>query len=275
MNRRSFRFAPFLVFAVSVLTAVGAVAQNLNLAGGDSPIEVYADNGIEWQQERLVFVARGNARAIRGEVTVFGDELRAYYRETPDGKTEIRRLDAVGKVRIQSPEGIAYGGKAVYDVDNAIMVMTGGKLKLITPTDRITADDQIEYWERKQMAVARGNAVAVRENKRLRADVLAAYFRKNKAGESKIFRVDAFDRVRVKTDKDTATSDRGVYNVESGIATLTGSVKIKRGRNVLNGCSAEVNLNTGISTLHSCPRTAGQPKKRVRGVLIPGSGRKQ
>jgi lipopolysaccharide export system protein LptA len=66
---------------------------------------------------------------------------------------------------------------------------------------------------------------------------------------------------------DTVSADRGVYNVASGIATLTGTVQIIRGRNRLNGCRAEVNLNTGISKLFSCPQTRGT--KRVRGVLQP------
>jgi len=74
-----------------------------------------------------------------------------------------------------------------------------------------------------------------------------------KKGENKIYRIDAFDSVKIVTDKDTATSDRGVYNIESGIATLTGSVKLVRGKNVLKGCSAEINLNSGISKLYSCP----------------------
>jgi hypothetical protein len=44
-----------------------AFAQSLNFGGGasDLPIEIYADDGIEWQQENLVFLSRGNARAVR------------------------------------------------------------------------------------------------------------------------------------------------------------------------------------------------------------------
>ncbi|HJN24507.1 MAG TPA: hypothetical protein QGG18_02235, partial [Rhodospirillales bacterium] len=70
------------------------LAQGLNFGSGDSdvPIEVYADEGIEWQQDTLTFLARGNARAIRGDVTVHGDELHAFYRKLPDGGSEIWRL---------------------------------------------------------------------------------------------------------------------------------------------------------------------------------------
>ena len=258
-------FWVFLIFSVYLAAAGDLRAQSLNFGAGDTPIEIFADNGIEWQQENLLFVARGNARALRGGVDVNADELRAFYRETGKGETEIWRLDALGKVRIKSGEGTAYGTHAVYDVDAGILTITGKGLKLVSGDDWLTARDQLEFWEAKQMAVARGKAVAKREKKTLNAEVLAAYFRKDKKGDTKIYRVDAFDNVNIVTDQDKATSDRGVYNVESGIATLTGSVKIIRDKNVLRGCSAEVNLNTGISRLHSC----AQGGTRVKGVILP------
>ncbi len=247
-----------------------ALAQSLSLTGGDAdtPIEIYAEDGIEWQQENQLFLARGNARAVRGEVEVRADVLTAYYRETPDGRTDIWRLNADGGVRISSPGEKAYGEKGVYDVDNGILVLSGGRLRLVTKEEEITADKQLEYWEKKQMVVARGNAFAVSKDKRLRAEVLAAYFRKDKNGKFAIYRVEAFDNVRIMTGKDNAKADRAVYNVQSGIATLTGSVKIFRGGNQLRGCRAEINLNTGISKLFGCgPRgSGGQP---VRGVIQP------
>jgi len=273
---RSSMRSPAVLAVVGILAGILALiaparvglAQGLNF-GGDSgkPIEIFADNGIEWQQENLIFLARGNARAVRGPVTVFADELRAYYRENPDGATDIWRLDANGKVRIETQGETAFGEKAVYQIDDGILVISGGRVRLVTGGDEITADKQIEYWEKKQMAVARGNALAVRKGKRLRADVLAAYFRVDKNGENKLYRVDAFDRVKIVTDKSTATSNRAVYNVESGIATLTGSVKLVRGNSVLTGCSAEVNLNSGVSKIFSCPATTGGPRKRAQGVL--------
>jgi len=240
-------------------------AQSLNFGAGNSPIDIVADDGIEWQQDKLVFVARGNARAVRGNVEVNADELQAFYREAGKGATEIWRLDAIGHVRISSGEGTAYGSHAVYNVDAGILTVTGNNLRLVSGSDLLTAVGQLEYWEKKQMAVARGKAVATRDKKTLNADVLAAYFRKDRHGDTKIYRVDAFDHVQIDTDRDRAVSDRGVYNVESGIATLTGSVKIIRDSNVLQGCSAEVNLNTGVSRLQSC----AQGGTRVEGTILP------
>lgn len=269
-------FIAVILGPITALTGRSAFAQSLNFSSGgsDVPIEIFAENGIEWQQESLIFLARGDARAVRGEVEVRADLLRAYYRKSETGATVITRLDAEGNVKISTPGEKAYGNKGIYDIENAILVLSGGKVRYVTGTDEITADDQIEYWEKKQMAVARGNAVATREDKRLRANVLAAYFRNNEKGKSSVYRIEAFDNVQIATDKDQAVSDRAVYNVESGIATLTGSVKIIREQNELNGCSAEVNLNTGVSKLFSCP-AAVQGGDRVRGFIKPQSGKKK
>lgn len=260
--------------AAAIMMAIGfwgspGGAQGLNVTGTSNnlPIEVQADDGIEWQQDQQVFLARGNARATRGEVSVHSDLLRAFYRKKEAGGTEIFRLEAVGSVKIVSTGETAYGDTAVYDVDKEIMVLNGKNVRLVTAEDTITADQQLEYYDAKQMAVARGNAVAVRADRKIRTDVLVAYFHKDAAGKTKVSRVDAFDNVHIVTAQDNVWADRGVYNVDSGIATLTGAVKLVRGENTLVGCSAEVNLNTGISKLKSCD---GQ-QRGVRGLLQPST----
>ena len=224
-----------------------------------------------------MFTARGNARAVRAEVQVFADLLRAFYTEKEGGGTEVRRLEAEGHVRIKSPGETAYGDFGVYEMSQAVLVLRsnpGKRVKLVTAEDEVTADQQLEYWEAKHLAVARGNALAVHEGKQLRANILTAHFANNKDGKSRIQRVEAFDNVRITTEDDVVTSDRAVYNVDSGIVTLFGSVKITRGANQLNGCEAEVNLNTGKSKLKSCSsEIAGG--KRVQGLLKAGNARKK
>ena len=241
-----------------------AVAQGVGLPGqsSDKPIEINAEQGIEWQQRNKVYIARGNARAAQGDVAVYGDVLTAYYRDTDGGETEIWRIDAEGNVRIVTPTQRAYGDKAVYGVDNGVLVLTG-KVRLDTETDRITARDSIEYWEKRNLAVARGNAVAIRGGNRLRADVLTAHFAKDKKGKARVRQVDAFDNIVITTPDEIIRSNRGIYDVETGIATLTGSVKITRGTNQLNGAHAEVNLNTGVS------RIFGRGRGGVQGIFTP------
>lgn len=126
--------------AAVLLGAGPLLAQSLNFgSGSDEPIEINAEQGIEWQQENLVFLARGKAVAKRGEVRVHADILRAYYREKEGGGTDIWRLDAKGNVRITSPGEIATGEEAVYDVDNSTLVLKGGRqVRLKTRQDTIS-----------------------------------------------------------------------------------------------------------------------------------------
>ncbi len=252
-----------LAVSIALLT-FPAGGQGIGLPGQDkkSPIEITADDGIEWQQETKVYIARGNARARQKDVVVHGQVLKAYYRELPEGGTQIWRIDADGDVRIVSPTQTAYGDKAVYDVDNGVLVLTG-TVKLVTETDRITARESLEYWEKRNLVVARGDAVAIRGDNRLRADILTAHFKIGRDGKSRIHRIDAFDNVLVSSPTEIATGNQGVYNVKTGIAILSGSVKITRGENQLSGEYAEIDLNSGVSRLF------GSAKQRVQGYFAP------
>ena len=236
----------------------------------DKPIEVYAHEGIEWDQNAETYIARGNARAIQGDVTVYGSVLTARYRKVADGGSEIWRLDADGKVRIESPKGTVYGDKAMYDIDTSILVVTGNNLKLVTPKETVTARDSLEYWQLKEMFVARGNALAVLEERKrkIKADILTAHSRKDENDETKVYRVDAFGSVLITTPTDIARGENGVYFVDTGVATLTGSVKITRDDNQLNGEIAEMNMNTGISRILAGAKKGGEFKP-VRALIIP------
>src|SRR5215831_17008656 len=159
-------------------------AQGLSLGNVSEarPIEISADGGIEWHQDAQVYIARGNAMAKRGTTEVHADALTAHYRPNKGsgGETEIYRLNADGHVTIKGERQTVVGDHAVYDVDQQIGVVTGKDLKMTTATDMVTARDSLEWYDQKQIAVARGDAVAVREVKRIRADVLTAHMTKEK-----------------------------------------------------------------------------------------------
>jgi len=80
------------------LASAQAVAPGDNL-----PIQIEADSGIEWQQDAHLYIARGNAVAIRGPGEIHADTLIAHYREAKGGgntgaNTEIYRVEAEGHV---------------------------------------------------------------------------------------------------------------------------------------------------------------------------------
>lgn len=245
--------------ALAFVLSAPAFAQSVVSKGGDAPVEITADDGIEWQRDAKAYVARGNARAARDGVEVLADTLTAFYRDGKDGSgQEIFRIDADGNVRVRSKSEKAFGDKGVYHVDQAVFVLVGKNLRLETGDARITARDTLEYWDTRQLAVARGEAIVTGSKGHLRADILTAHM--GKGTKRDIRQIDAFGNVLVSSGTEIARGDEGVYNPNTEIATLCGNVKITRGKNQLDGKCAEVNLKTGNSRLVGGNR-------RVKGLI--------
>lgn len=267
--------------AAALLAPVGAAAQGLSMStGGDNPITVTAEQGIEWHREAKEYHAKGNATAERAGITLRADTLIAHYREkggagegnggsgVGGGKTEIHMLEAVGNVIISSPTETAYGDRGRYDADTGVAVLIGKDLRLITEDEIVTARDALEYWDKKQIAVARGDAKVERPEESLEAETLVLRFTRKPDGSLDARRVDAIGNVKIVTPTEVAFGDEGVYDVPSRIATLVGNVRITRGENQLNGSRAEVNLETGISRLIGGPDDRLN-RGRVNGLLVP------
>lgn len=251
----------FLALICNPARSQGVISQSFN---SKKPLKIYANNGIEWRQNDRIFIARGDARAVRDHFELRADRLRALYIVEPNNDVRITQINANGKVHISTPDETAVGETGVYDLEKSIMVLSGGKVQLETKTDTITADGQLEYWEGKQMAVARDNAVVIREGRRLRADVLVAYFQPVKGNKkNRIDYIEAFDNVQINIDKDVITAKHGVYKLRSSIITLSGDVKLIREEEQLSGCTATINLKTNVRQLKSC-RDKG---KKVKGIL--------
>ena len=279
-----------------------AAAQGIDMSSG-GPVDVTARGGFEWRETEQQVVAEGDARATRGAVTVLADRLVARYRKKPGttpepapgkpadaasgapdaGQNEVYRLEAEGHVRILTATDEALADHAVYDIDQAVLVLTGKALKLTTPQQTLTARDSMEYWSQRRMAVGRGDAVVLTSDaRRLQADTLVAYTKPPEATvvkaaadakplaagnpvatSGKLDRVEAFGNVEVRTVADIVRGERGVYVPDTGIARVVGHVRITHGPNQLNGPAADVNMKTGVAHMLSSP--AG----RVEGLLVP------
>lgn len=266
------RLWPFVALAVLVLASPPpAAAQGLiGSQGSKGPLEVTADRGIEWQRAEKLYIARGNARAARDDFELYADVLTAHYREHATGKTEVFKIVAIGQVKIVSPGETVYADKGVYEVDSGLVLLHGDDLRLETDKDLVRARDSLQFWEFQQVAVARGDAMARRDDQEIRADVLTAYFRPGADGRLEMSTVKADGDVRVTTATEFASGDGGVYYVAEQLATLNGGVRISRGESIMSGEYAEVDLASGVSRLLGAP--PGQPgDARVRGVVVPDS----
>jgi lipopolysaccharide export system protein LptA len=286
------------LLALGLVLLVGwagpVAAQSIDFANQPGvPVEVYADKGLELSQDAKTVIARGNARAVRGRVTVTADTLIAHYRErkttgkpaadagkaapvavkpgdeTAQGNSEVWRLEADGHVHIFTASQQAFADHADYNIDDAVAVLTGKNLRLVTAKETVTARDSLEYWENRQQAVARGKAVAIQGDKRIQGDVLVADYGQDQQKHTVLRHASGFGNVIMSTPNEIVKGDRADYDPQAGLVTITGAVKLTRGENQLDGGYAVVNLNTGISRLY--PTAPGQTggDARVKGLLSP------
>jgi lipopolysaccharide export system protein LptA len=305
-----------LSLSVSGLPAP-AFSQAINMSQG-GPITVTSQGGIEWRQVQQEVIATQDAKAVRGNVTVTADQLIAHYRKKAgspsqpaapagtgasagagpsdgiEGNNQIYLLEAQGDVHIFTSTDRAVGDHGAYDLDQAVLVLTGHDLRLTTPSYVVTSRDSLEYWSNQHMAVARGDAVLVTNTgRRVAADVLVAYTDSGPASgataqgagaapavqtaaaatpggtdpadpaSGKLKLVDAIGHVVILTATDIVQGDRAVYDPGLNMARIAGHVHITRGQNELVGSEALVNMQTGVSRLLSLSQD------QVKGLIMP------
>ena len=274
-----------LAGSIAATATTTTQAQSLKLEGTDRPIEVTAEKGFELQQDNQRVIARGNARAIQGDVTVTGDELIADYRTKAGGAREVYRVFASGNVSMKSSTETATGDSAIYDFDKGVLVLEGKLVTLANPEGSVTAHSALQYWSIERVAVAEGAAVAEdKEKRRLHADKLIAFFREEAAAlprgsvvlpnsQGDITLLQGFGNVRMETAKEIVRGDRGTYNLETGIATLDGGVKFTQNNSQLSGGFAVVNVKGGTTRIFGSAREAGmqgvRESARVSALIAP------
>ncbi len=237
------------------------------------PLEITADESLEWFRGEKKLIARGNAKASQETSSIEATTLSANYRDGVEGRFEISEMTAEENVIIRSQSSTAYGEKATYNIDDNLAIMTGDNLRMISADQVVTAQDRFEYHVTKGKLMAIGNAVATRPNKKggedkLRADKMSAIFKENAKGERILKTLEAKGNVIINTPAEKITGTYGIYNADTNKAKIQGGVTITRGPNILEGSHAEVDLNTNISRIFSDEKTNNG---RVKAVFYPGS----
>lgn len=236
------------------------------------PIVITADGSLEWYRNDKKFLAKKNASATQGEVSIRAQTLGALYRDDTGKKFDIYKMTGDQNVIISTKESQAFGQHLDYNVDQELAIMTGDNLKLLSPDQTLIAQDKFEYHVAQGRLDAIGKAKIIRPKETggedtLQADIITATFTNNERGERVLKTMKANGHVIIVTPTETITGSQGVYNAETNTAQLSGGVTIKRGPNVLEGSRADIDLTTNTSTLSG----SNGKKGRVRGVFYPGS----
>lgn len=265
---------PLMSFVLIALSSVAAIAQTPT---SSQPIEITAQSALEWNSAQKQYIARKDAKAVQGDFIVTGDILIADYREGADGSTQIYRLTSEGNVTVTSGTSTATGDKAVYEVDNAVAVMTGNNLRMVGQNLEVTAKERFEYYSNEGKLIAVGRPFVKSGTDTLEADQVTAWLDRSgapetdKAATGNLRRVEADGNVVIITPTEHATSDRATYDADKQLSELIGNAVVKRDKDVMTGERAEMNMTTKVSKMFG----SGTKDGRVKGVFYPAKSKKE
>lgn len=98
----------------------------------------------------------------------------------------------------------------------------------VAPADKnaplvITADQTLEWHRNNQQYIARGNAMAEQDGVSIKAQTLTADYADTQKSSMDIQKLTAIDEVTISSQGNVATGQKAVYDVTTGIATMTGN----------------------------------------------------
>jgi lipopolysaccharide export system protein LptA len=125
------------------------------------------------------------------------------------------------------------------------------------------AADRAEAQDRADRAIFAGNVVVKQGELTLRtARLTLAYANTNGID---INRIDASGGVTVTSPSETARGDFAVYDLNEGLITMVGNVRLERGGSFLSGGRLTIDLDTGRAVMDGGLRGVNQVGGRVTG----------
>lgn len=131
--------------------------------------------------------------------------------------------------------------------------------------------DKLEVKEAENKAIFTGNVAVTQGPTVLKSGIMTVFYAKDggsaATGSSNIERLEVDGSVYVKSDKQVATGDSGVFDMKTEVLVLSGKeVVLSEGNNVLRGCKLTVQMKTGRAQVDGCSKGG-----RVQMKLDPSS----
>jgi lipopolysaccharide export system protein LptA len=200
--------------------------------------------------------ARSHHGALAGVVLAFAATLAAaqpaQQKDQPGGAMQGLQLNRDQPVKIESD--------ALEVRDKSQQATFIGKVKLTQGDTVLQCHSLVIFYENESAAPAqkKGGGKAAQKSG------------KGVGGGQQIKRAEAKGDVLVTQKDQTAKGDNGVFDVKSNTITLTGSVVVTQGTNVLRGDRMIVDLTTGVSRVESGQSKTGE-RQRVEGLFNPSA----
>jgi len=226
-------------------------------------IELSADNGLEWNQEKMTISAIQNASIKRDKLTLISDKIVVHYRNKSvakninSNKAEIFLIYANGNVVLNSPKEQISADYIEYNLDNNTISIKpiNRPIKMKAYDADIFANGKIMYYEDKNYAIV-NNATIFHSGRSLSSDIMKLEFDKLDAVNNKssiglgLSKVTATGNLTIKDKAEILTGNVAIYDNKTGMVSIDGNVELSRGGgSKLQGGKIEYNMKTGITRL--------------------------
>lgn len=124
------------------------------------PIRIVADR-LEVDSEANLADFTGNVKATQGDSVIHANQLKIYYKDNfmakeKSSSTEqsIRKIIAIGNVRINFDNRVAVADQAVYTAEQRILVLTGRNAMVTTDNNTVSGETITIHRDSGQMTVS-------------------------------------------------------------------------------------------------------------------------
>lgn len=117
--------------------------QVMTISGGEqvgvtaSTSRITAQKELEYNTKTRTLIARGNAVAVDGDRTVYGEVISVHLREQVEkGQSRLQQLQAEGNVRVITPEEDIRADRGTYNVESGVATLDGS-VKIVKGTNEL------------------------------------------------------------------------------------------------------------------------------------------
>jgi lipopolysaccharide export system protein LptA len=182
----------------------------------------------------------------------------------------ILRLCACAAIAVAPMHGVAFAQQVQQSVPNALQGFSQNKDQPV----KIEAAS-LEVRDKDKVATFSGNVIVTQGDTTMKCKSLVVHYdaeskegkgmksaQPGPGGSSSIKKLEALGGVLVTQKDQTATGDKGLFDMKSNSITLSGNVLITQGQNVLRGERLVVDVASGAARVEG---------GRVSGVFVPSS----
>jgi lipopolysaccharide export system protein LptA len=169
----------------------------LNLMAQESqPVEITADEGLEWDRDAQLFTANGNAKIVQGTTVLKADRLIASYSDSADSIILKTVTATGGRPNVETGDETLTANKMVASFsDNnkgeIEKIVASGDVVIVTPEDTLKGDNA-EYQPQNELAIVTGNVTITRGDNVLSGNRATFNMKTN------VSKMEAADKGRVK-----------------------------------------------------------------------------